>query len=404
MTDPSHESPEPRQHDGRPSSVDWPYDTSSSGQLVPYSPSPSRPHTQDPIPWISGRQTSLHEEFNANDKEPSRPTLHQILRPTVSMSDIHADEHNHGQSPDPPAPAPVHPTVDFARSSSPSRGRSVSWSRPSGPPFRTLYNRVTFEAPRSETSVSLRSMSRTSMRSAVSFASARASYLEYHGPLPRARNPTFGIDTASVPVLETGSSSVPGRFNSLPNVNEPDERVDPIVDLDGPRFAPCSVFGVGRYSRRRRPWMISPTEIDYTISAMSYEYPETRDSIPNGWTAQRHPEGALYFMHSASKTFTEVDVYNEEIRADIEYFRDFLFSELRVEIVNRGLSESLTIDDVQLVLEPKIDLEGIVCCYYFVNPRSRSLFWLDEWEGDEIFCDCRGALSLPHKGNPSPIS
>lgn len=98
------------------------------------------------------------------------------------------------------------------------------------------------------------------------------------------------------------------------------------------------------------------------------------------------------------KTMTEVNICDEEIYGDIEYFRTFLFSELETEIKNRKLSGSLKIDEVQLVLEPKLDKLGLMCCYYFVNPPTRSLFWLDDWEGDDIFRDCRGALSPPHKG------
>ena len=73
--------------------------------------------------------------------------------------------------------------------------------------------------------------------------------------------------------------------------------------------------------------------------------------------------------------------------------------------MNRNLSELLKVDEVQLVLEPTVDeLDGLVKCrYYFVHPRTRSLFWLDEWEGDSIFKDSKGMLSLPHKGKlPAP--
>ncbi|KAF8842889.1 hypothetical protein BDN67DRAFT_898259, partial [Paxillus ammoniavirescens] len=129
-----------------------------------------------------------------------------------------------------------------------------------------------------------------------------------------------------------------------------------------------------------------------------------RGSIPPGWTAHRHPEGALYFMHVESKTFTEVNVCNVDIYEDIEYFKGFLFSELQDEIEKRHLSGSLKHDEVQLVLEPKIDEGGLLCSYYFVNPGSRCLFWLDDWEGEDIFSDCRGDLSLPHKGMPAPVA
>ena len=97
------------------------------------------------------------------------------------------------------------------------------------------------------------------------------------------------------------------------------------------------------------------------------------------------------------KTFTEVNILCDEIHEDIEYSRTFLFSALETEIKKRDLSE-LKVDEVQLVLEPMLDERGVMVCYYFVNPRTRSLFWLDDWEGREIFKDCRGVLSYPHKG------
>ena len=86
------------------------------------------------------------------------------------------------------------------------------------------------------------------------------------------------------------------------------------------------------------------------------------------------------------------------IQRDIEYYRTYLFSELETEIRKRNLAESLKVDEVQLVLEPENDGETVVCCYYFVSPRTRSLFWLDTWEAESIFGDCGGILSPPHKG------
>ncbi|KAF9230470.1 hypothetical protein BU15DRAFT_57204, partial [Melanogaster broomeanus] len=122
------------------------------------------------------------------------------------------------------------------------------------------------------------------------------------------------------------------------------------------------------------------------------------------WTAQRHPEGALYFTHSESKAFTKANMCNEKTGADIEYMRKFLFAELRAKIENRGQFRFLNIGDVQLVLEPKEDHSGVLYCYYFVNPRNRNLFWLDDWEGKEIFTYCGDTLSLPRRGKPAPIS
>ncbi|KAF8556016.1 hypothetical protein OG21DRAFT_1521338 [Imleria badia] len=99
-----------------------------------------------------------------------------------------------------------------------------------------------------------------------------------------------------------------------------------------------------------------------------YQYPEMLEDIPEGWTAYRHPKGALYFVHGESKTFTEVNICDEDIYNDIKYFRTFLFSLLKTEIKKRNPSDSLKLDEVQLVLEAKLDK------------------------------DCRGALLLLHKG------
>jgi hypothetical protein len=94
-----------------------------------------------------------------------------------------------------------------------------------------------------------------------------------------------------------------------------------------------------------------------------------------------------------------LNICDEEIQEEIEYFITFLFSALETEIRNRNLTESLKVDEVELVLEPKGDgPNSVICHYYFVNPRTRSLFWLDEWDGYDIFKDCRGILSLPHMG------
>ncbi|KIJ58029.1 hypothetical protein HYDPIDRAFT_51732, partial [Hydnomerulius pinastri MD-312] len=120
--------------------------------------------------------------------------------------------------------------------------------------------------------------------------------------------------------------------------------------------------------------------------------------LPEGWTAHKHPEGALYYMHSATRTFTDMNICDEDIFGDIEYYRDFLIEELRELIETRNLSGSLDVNEVQLVLEPQADDDGVICRYYFVNPRSRTLFWMDEFDGECIFTGCRGILSAAHKG------
>lgn len=92
-----------------------------------------------------------------------------------------------------------------------------------------------------------------------------------------------------------------------------------------------------------------------------------------------------------------MNICDDDIHKDAEYFRTYLFGQLEVEIQKRAIFE-LKVDEVQLVLEPKLERREVVCSYYFVNPRTRTLFWLDEWQDDGIFDSCEGALSDPHKG------
>jgi len=102
------------------------------------------------------------------------------------------------------------------------------------------------------------------------------------------------------------------------------------------------------------------------------------------------------------RTFTDVDIHNEEILADVENFNKSLWGELRYEVNKKNLS-SLNLDEVELVLEPRRDDYGVLLCgYYFVNPASRSLFWLDGWTASQVFESCRGVDTLSHKGESHP--
>ncbi|KAG8216854.1 hypothetical protein J3R82DRAFT_7117 [Butyriboletus roseoflavus] len=386
----------------RPSPVDSPYTSarSPSGHLAPYSPTPERRYSRDHIPWMTGSQTSLHDEprsINHNAPQAADGFIPQSSSSTGTH--IHPDNHTPTSDihahPSPP-PSPLHRMIGFAPETSSGN-----------PGFQTFPHlaHIRFDANhRSRTPSSIKSSSQRSgsQKSCTSRNSTgRASYREHRGPPARVRIPTpkqdasvFGPSPSSIlRIAEPGGSITPGNIIAPPSVGNPNRPGEPTNG--GFRFEPFSPYGVSRYDNRA---IRSPSAIDHTIDAMTYEYPETPDNISEGWTAYRHPGGALYFVHNESKTFTELNVRDEEIHTDVEYFRRFLFSELETEIMNRNLCEYLKVCEVQLVLEPKVDGEGVMCCYYFVNPRARSLFWLDKWDGDEIFEDCRGSLSLPHKG------
>ncbi|KAH7886926.1 hypothetical protein F5I97DRAFT_1871264 [Phlebopus sp. FC_14] len=384
------------------SPVDMPY--TGSPNLMPVSPTPSRRYTQGHIPWMSGSQVSLSSEPNQTElcvSQSSQPVLepHTLTAnaPGDRLSPMSLTGASRSPSPDRqcgafvPSSSKVHLERNFPRLPSSSG---------------SLRNRLAAsDAPRSPSVISHRS-SRT-IRTFVSQSSVgRASYRHYEGPSPRPRTPVPTVNPVS-PGYVTGSSitlqgtasplgrqAFPAHLVARPGGDHPGE---PTIDHEGPRFAPMSANCVRRYQKHERKENIRiPSASDYTIKAMQYEYPPFRDTPPQGWEAHRHPEGALYYLHREKRTITDVDVYDDEIRADIEYFQDFLLKELRLLVEADQLS--LNLDEVELVLEPMTDEEGLLCCYYFVNPSARCLFWTDEWEPLDILGDCKGVNSLPHKG------
>jgi len=90
-----------------------------------------------------------------------------------------------------------------------------------------------------------------------------------------------------------------------------------------------------------------------------------------------------------------MDVCDEEICEDIEYYMQYLLDELREVIKLRNLE--LDMEQIDLVLEPKVFNDGsVVCCYYFANHRDRCLFWLDDYLAHGLLTDCVGIQNLSH--------
>jgi hypothetical protein len=92
-------------------------------------------------------------------------------------------------------------------------------------------------------------------------------------------------------------------------------------------------------------------------------------------------------------------VCSQEVLLDIVFFSNYLHHELRVAIDTKKIDD-IDYDEVELVLEPKKTLDEeseIICCYYFVNPAERCLFWLDEYDAEDMLGECRGVTSLSHK-------
>ncbi|KAI6116134.1 hypothetical protein F5141DRAFT_648567 [Pisolithus sp. B1] len=234
----------------------------------------------------------------------------------------------------------------------------------------------------------------------------RSSYRQHTGHEPRTRPHSVrsshsATHPTAVPepprALETEATLVGSGTQPTNHTSHavPVERRGTLEDQH-PRFAQITSADVRRYQHNSfRP----PTEGDYKIDAMKYKYPLHDNDLPAGWKAYRHPEGALFYLFDRTPTFTEVNVVDEDVRKDVEYFSTFLWSELNHEIgVEVGRFPDFNLEKVRLVVEPRSDENGVLCCYYFVDHANRSLFWLDEWDAPGVFSACKGVETLSHRG------
>ncbi|KAL4079563.1 hypothetical protein J3A83DRAFT_4368328 [Scleroderma citrinum] len=234
----------------------------------------------------------------------------------------------------------------------------------------------------------------------------RAAYRRHDGPMPRPRSPcpsVYGISTSylrassttTLPDAAQAESSTSLHTRVLPNASSDMLHTEEAVFVHPePRFIP-----------------IDPTTSDYNIKEYLVDYPFFEGTPLHGWTAHVHPEGALYYLHDETacfdvgahdfqlikpqKTFTEVDVCNGTVLADIEQFRNTLYDELRQAILDGSIDVEL--NDVELVLEPRADDYGVLCSYYFVHRSKRCLFWLEVFDARSILGDCKGIKTLSHK-------
>lgn len=232
----------------------------------------------------------------------------------------------------------------------------------------------------------------------------RNSYRKHDGQAPRPRSPAPSLYESSSNMCAISSATLAPAMAS--DVDGSQAPFAPRASSSGhaysresagPRFAPMSANGVKRFDRHSREFaMIDPSISDYKIKAYQVQYPSHDGNLPVGWSAHVHPEGARYFLHAQTRTYTESDVCSPDILNDIVYFSNYLHGELRLAIDTKKID--IDYDDVELVLEPKKAMcADIICCYYFVNPAGRCLFWLDEYDAEDMLGECRGVTALSHK-------
>jgi hypothetical protein len=106
----------------------------------------------------------------------------------------------------------------------------------------------------------------------------------------------------------------------------------------------------------------------------------------------------LSWNYTVQRTLTENNICDDEICEDVEYYMRYLLQELESD--PKREEAQLAMKQVDLVLEIKKAPDGksIICGYYFANHRDRCLFWLDEFDAEDVLSDCKGIKTIFHKG------
>ncbi|KAI3600410.1 hypothetical protein WG66_001700 [Moniliophthora roreri] len=125
-----------------------------------------------------------------------------------------------------------------------------------------------------------------------------------------------------------------------------------------------------RTDRYYREGVIPSQKTTFELAPITTRF-ETRE-LPLGWKAFLHPEGALYFMYEPKRLYTEANLYDPKILEHITKFTHQFDEYIRT----RDITLSTQID---VVFDPWISEDEVLCQYYLADHATRSIFWLDKF-------------------------
>ncbi|KAI0293527.1 hypothetical protein BC826DRAFT_374251 [Russula brevipes] len=111
------------------------------------------------------------------------------------------------------------------------------------------------------------------------------------------------------------------------------------------------------------------------------------------WTPVTHPGGALYFYHETFRAFTDVYMYDPDLRAQVHAHIDHLERQLAELNPNWGPPMNrydLVLDIIETKDKRKIPQ------YYYVDHDKRTLFWLDGYDLINVLYEVPGVQEPDH--------
>ncbi|KAF9530151.1 hypothetical protein CPB83DRAFT_851059 [Crepidotus variabilis] len=201
--------------------------------------------------------------------------------------------------------------------------------------------------------------------------------------------PTEPIHIPSAPSTERLSDTGGPRSIEITRSQSPAPQF-----LDNFRITPVMPESTSRYDRRGTVPMK-----DYPIRISPLKFDFTKPYPPSGWKRFIHPEGARYFYHPEKRVYTEADLFNSSIFAQIT--ADITEIEAHVRITGTKLPDRCVMF-IDTVHTEDDDFKGYKSSYYFVDHISRSIFFLDEFDANSMSAfyeiwGCKNDIHLGHE-------
>ncbi|KAI0064322.1 hypothetical protein BV25DRAFT_1990069 [Artomyces pyxidatus] len=135
--------------------------------------------------------------------------------------------------------------------------------------------------------------------------------------------------------------------------------------------------------------------IEHWIDPRTTYFPHSPETHSYGWIKATHPDGAMYFYNPDTnpRTYTDVDMFDEALREDVEEFVKYLD-----DLAEATCQNYLPSNDCERVVwvEPGDQECEVNWFYYYVDHETRNLFWLERYCANDLIAEVEGVRSPAH--------
>ncbi|KAK0459284.1 uncharacterized protein EV420DRAFT_313641 [Desarmillaria tabescens] len=210
------------------------------------------------------------------------------------------------------------------------------------------------------------------------------------------------VSTPALATSDFDSAASEEDVRPLPPIPVQDEGVDTNIFPGGapssptiltsvhPPFWPLAPEQIQRYTREVT---ITLDDNTYWVDPLTTKFPPHH--VEHGWMPFVHPEGALYWFHQEKRTFTGVDLCDQEKLQTTMKYMDNIYEFIHAYNITMPANADLVFE---LVRDP--DTGEQCCAYYFASHDTRSVFWLDDFNAAyfNIWDGVKGVTEPSHVG------